>query len=190
MKNTSTRLLLSCAAIGVAGGILYVAASYLGGTVNAVLPMLYGLTLGIYFLPGAVAQFLFRRGGVALLVTVLSGLVSAAFQPLGFVAALIAVGIGAVQELPFLVTRYRLWPVWLFLVGAVFSGVLLAIGMYRLVGANELEPAAAVVLIAGSVLSPVIFTVIAIAIARALAATGVARGIASTATDRRAPNRR
>ncbi|WP_382308078.1 ECF transporter S component [Herbiconiux sp. UC225_62] len=184
MKNTSTRLLLSCAAIGVAGGLLYIVASYLGGTVNALVPMLYGLTLGVYFLPGAIAQFLFRRGGVALLVAVLSGLVSAAFQPLGFLAALIAVGIGALQELPFLIFRYRRWPVWLFMAGAVLSGVVLAIGMYRLVGARDLDPAGAIVLVIGSVLSPVVFTLLAIAIGRALAATGVARGIARRA-DRR-----
>jgi hypothetical protein len=55
MKNTSTRLLLSCAALGVAGGILFVVNAYIGGTVNAVAPMLYGLTLGVYFLPGAIA---------------------------------------------------------------------------------------------------------------------------------------
>ncbi len=177
MKNTSTRLLLSCAAIGVAGGILFIVNAYIGGTVNAVIPMLYGLTLGVYFVPGALAQFLFRRGGVALLVAVLSGLVSAAFQPLGFGAALIALGIGAVQELPFLIGRYRHWPLWLFFAGAVFSGVILAIGMYRLVGSRDLDAAGAVVLVAGSVLSPVIFTALAIVLGRALEATGVTRGL-------------
>ena len=196
MKNTSTRLLLSCAAIGVAGGILFVVNSYVGGTVNAVVPMLYGLTLGVYFVPGAIAQFLFRRGGVALLVAVISGLVSAAFQPLGFGAALIAVGIGAVQELPFLIARYRYWPVWLFVVGAAFSGIVLAFGMYRLVGSRDLDVVGAVVLVAGSVLSPIVFTFVALALARALAATGVARGLArpvddrAAATARRAPARR
>jgi energy-coupling factor transport system substrate-specific component len=165
----------------VAGGILFIVNSYVGGTVNAVIPMLYGLTLGVYFVPGAIAQFLFRRGGVALLVAVLSGLVSAAFQPFGFGAALIALGIGAVQELPFLVTRYRRWPVWLFVVGAAFSGVVLAFGMYRLVGARDLDTVGALVLVAGSVLSPIIFTLVALALGRALEATGVARGIAGPA---------
>jgi energy-coupling factor transport system substrate-specific component len=177
MKNTSTRLLLSCAAIGVAGGVLFIVNSYLGGTINAVIPVLYGLTLGVYFVPGAIAQFLFRRPGVALLVAVLAGLVSAAFQPLGFGAALIAVGIGLVQELPFALFRYRRWPLWLFVAGAVLSGVILAFGMYRLVGANDLDAVGTLILLAGSVLSPVIFTLIALALARALAATGVARGI-------------
>lgn len=177
MKNVSTRLLLSCAAIGVAGGLLFIVNSYLGGTVNAVLPVLYGLTLGVYFMPGAIAQRLFRRGGVALLVAAISGLVSAAFQPLGFGAALIAVGIGLVQELPFLVVRYRRWPTWLFVAGSVLSGVVLAIGMYRLVGAHALDAVGAGILIAGSVLSPVIFTLLALALGRALEATGVTRGL-------------
>ncbi|MDO9395344.1 MAG: ECF transporter S component [Herbiconiux sp.] len=178
MKNVSTRLLLSCAAIGVAGGLLFIVNAYLGGTVNAVLPVLYGVTLGVYFVPGAMAQALFRRGGVALLVAVLAGLVSAAFQPLGFGAALIAVGIGLVQELPFAVLRYRRWPVWLFVVGAAVSGVVLAVGMYRLVGARDLDAAGTAVLLAGSFASPVLFTLLALALARALAATGVTRGLA------------
>lgn len=178
MRNTSTRLLLSCAAIGVVGGIVFIVNSYLGGTLNAVAPMLYGLTLGVYFVPGALAQRLFRRGGVALLVAVLSGLVAAAFNPLGFGAALISVGIGALQELPFLVTRYRRWGVGLFLVGALVSGAVLAAGMYRLVGARELDPVGALVLVAGSLLSPVVFTLLALALARPLAATGVTRGLA------------
>ena len=178
MRNTSTRLLLSCAAIGVVGGILFIVGAYVGGTVNAVIPVLYGLTLGVYFVPGALAQFLFRRGGVALLVAVLSGLVAAAFQPLGIGAALIAVGIGLLQELPFVVFRYRRWPVWLFLAGAVLSGVVLAVGMYRLVGSRDLDATGAVILVVSSVLSPVVFTVLAMLLGRALAATGVARGIA------------
>ncbi|GAA2235911.1 ECF transporter S component [Herbiconiux moechotypicola] len=178
MKNTSTRLLLSCAAIGVAGGLLFIVNSYVGGTVNAVVPMLYGLTLGVYFVPGVIAQALFRRGGVALLVAVLSGLVSAAFQPLGFGAALIAAAIGAVQEIPFLIARYRVWRTWLFLVGAAVSGVILAFGMYRLVGSHDLDVMGAVILLAGSFVSPIVFTLLGLALARALAAAGVGRGLA------------
>jgi energy-coupling factor transport system permease protein len=146
--------------------------------VNAVIPVLYGLTLGVYFVPGALAQALFRRGGVALLVAVISGLVSAAFQPLGFGATVIALGIGLVQELPFVVFRYRRWGLWLFVVGSVFAGLILAAGMYRLVGSHDLDAVGTVILLGGSVVSPVVFTLLAIALARALAATGVARGIA------------
>lgn len=188
MKNVSTRLLLSCAALGVAGGILFIVNAYIGGSVLAVAPVLYGLTLGVYFMPGAIAQFLFRRGGVAVLVAALSGLVAAAFQPLGLWAALIAVAIGLVQEIPFAIARYRVWPVWLFLLGAVISGVILAAGMYRLVGTHSLDTVGAIILLAGSVASPVIFTIVALALGRALAATGVARGIARPADS--APPRR
>ncbi|TAJ49126.1 MAG: acyl esterase [Herbiconiux sp.] len=181
MKNVSTRLLLSCAALGVAGGILFIVNAYIGGSVLAVAPVFYGLTLGVYFVPGAIAQYLFRRGGVAVLVAAISGLVAAAFQPLGFWAALIAVGIGLVQEIPFAIGRYRHFPVWLFLVGAVISGVILAAGMYRLIGTHALDALGGIILLVGSVASPVIFTIVALALARALAATGVARGIARPA---------
>ncbi|MFB2585446.1 ECF transporter S component [Herbiconiux liukaitaii] len=177
MKSTSTRLLLSCAAIGVAGGMLFIANAYIGNVVIAVLPMLYGLTLGVYFLPGVIAQRLFRRAGVGLLVATLSGLVSAAFQPLGFVAVPIAVGIGLASEVPFLVFRYRRWSTAQFLVGSVLIGVVLAFGMYRLVGSEDLDAAGAALLVIGSVVSPVIATVVGLALGRALEATGVARGL-------------
>jgi energy-coupling factor transport system substrate-specific component len=178
MKNVSTRLLLSCAAIGVAGGILFIANAYIGNVVIGVFPMLYGLTLGVYFLPGVIGQRLFRRAGVGLLIATLSGLVSAAFQPLGFVAVPIAVGIGLASELPFAVFRYRRWSTAQFLVGSLLIGVVLAVGMYRLVGSEDLDPVGAAVLVAGSVVSPVVFTVLGLAFGRALEATGVARGLA------------
>jgi energy-coupling factor transport system substrate-specific component len=182
MKNVSTRLLLSCAAIGVAGGILFAVNAWIGGTVNAVAPIFYGLTVGVYFVPGAVAQYLFHRGGVAIIATVVAGLVAAPFQPIGLWAALISVGIGLFQELPFLVTKYRRWNTWLFFAGAVFAGIVMAIGMYRVVAKGALDVAGSITLMGSYFIAPIIFTAIAVALGAALWRTGVARGLRGVQT--------
>ena len=48
----STSVLLTCAAIGVAAGVLQAGAGALSGPVSAAVPILYGLVLGVHVLPG------------------------------------------------------------------------------------------------------------------------------------------
>jgi energy-coupling factor transport system substrate-specific component len=182
MRNVSTRLLLTCAAIGVAGGLVFALNAWIGGTVAALAPLLYGFTIGVYFLPGVVAQYLIRRGGVAVLTAGIAGLVTAPLQPIGFWATLIAIAIGAFQELPFLVTRYRRWRTWLFVVGGVIAGVVCALGMYRTVAKDALDGASAAILMTGYFVAPIVFTVIAVLLGAALTRTGVARGLRTERT--------
>lgn len=184
MPRLSTRLLLTSAAIAVAGGALFTVNAYVGGTLTAVAPLLYGATIGIYFVPGALAQALFRRGGIALLTSTLAGLVSAPFQPIGFWAVLIGVGIGLLQELPVLISRYRYWAPWTIYMGALFAGTVLSGAVFRVTAGEQLQPIAAVIQASMYVLSPVIFTVVARVFARALDQTGVARGL-QLSVDRR-----
>ena len=179
MRNVSTRLLLTCAAIGVAGGLVFALNAWIGGTVAALAPLFYGFTIGVYFVPGVVAQYVIRRGGVAVLTAGIAGLVTAPLQPLGFWATLIAIAIGAFQELPFLVTRYRRWSTWLFIVGGVIAGVVCAVGMYRTLAKDALDAASGAVLMSGYFVAPVVFTALAVLLGAALVRTGVARGLRS-----------
>ena len=179
MRNVSTRLLLTCAAIGVAGGLVFALNAWIGGTVAAFAPLLYGFTIGVYFVPGVVAQYVIRRGGVAVLTAGIAGLVTAPLQPLGFWATIIAIAIGAFQELPFLVTRYRRWSTWLFLVGGVVAGVVCALGMYRTLAKDALDAGSGAVLMSGYFVAPVVFTALAVLLGAALVRTGVARGLRS-----------
>ncbi|MDN4641516.1 ECF transporter S component [Agreia sp. PsM10] len=175
----STRLLLTCAAIGVAGGLVFALNAWIGGTIAALAPLFYGFTIGVYFVPGVVAQYVIRRGGVAVLTASIAGLVTAPLQPLGFWATIIAIAIGAFQELPFLVTRYRRWSTWLFLVGGVIAGVVCAVGMYRTLAKDSLDAASGAVLMSGYFVAPVVFTALAVLLGAALVRTGVARGLRS-----------
>lgn len=103
MARTSvlpTRVLLICAAIGVATGLI-------GGIAGWVTPILlaspllflYGLVLGSHVLPGIIAQEVLRRPFVALITHLIAALVSSAFNPawaLRFIGT--ALLFGAIQE--------------------------------------------------------------------------------------------
>lgn len=177
MRNISTRLLIACAAIGVAGGVLFTAHAWVGGLTVNTIPFLYGITMGIYFLPGALAQALFHRSGVALLTAALSGLVASPFQPIGFIAFVIGLVIGLVQELPFLITRYRVWKPWLFLTSGLVSGLITMGAAFGILGGQNYNLVGTILVVAAFFISPALFTALALWLARALDGAGVARGL-------------
>ncbi|PWC07723.1 ECF transporter S component [Mycetocola zhujimingii] len=178
MRNASTRLLLTCAAIGVAGGLVFVVSGYLNGLVSATAPVLYGSIVGVYFLPGVVAQSLLRRGGVALLTGLFAGLIAAAFSPQWFLRYLGAgLAIGLLQELPFLVSRYRYWRAWVFYLAAAIAGIIFGAGVYLTIGAEQFSANLSVVYFALFAVSPIFFTWLGRVIASRIDKTGVARGL-------------
>lgn len=185
MQRLSTRLLLTCAAIGVGGGLVFVVSGYIGGTISATAPVLYGLIIGVYFLPGVVAQALLRRGGTALMTGLTAGLVSAAFSPQWFFRYFgTGLAIGLLQELPFALSRYRVWKSWVFFLAAGVAGVLFGASVLVALGLEHFAPLAQIVYIALFVLSPIAFTAIGRGVAAALARAGVGRSI-SLPVDRR-----
>lgn len=188
MKNISTRLLIACAAIGVAGGVLFTAHAWVGGLTVNTIPFLYGVTMGIYFLPGALAQALFHRGGVALLTAALSGLVASPFQPIGFMAFVIGLVIGLVQELPFLIVRYRVWKPWLFMISGFISGLITMGAAFGILGGQNYTLAGTILVVAAFFISPPLFTLLALWLAKALDGAGVARGL--RADERRVTERK
>lgn len=177
MSRFSTRLLMACAAIGVAGGVLFTTHAIIGGLTVNTIPYLYGLTMGLYFLPGTLSQALFRRPGVGLLTSALAGLVSSPFQPIFFLAFVISVGVGLVQELPFAATRYRNWGPWPFWIGALLQGLLVSGAAFGILRGQDLGTAGAILLVACFFVSPFVFTAIARRLATALDRAGVARGL-------------
>jgi energy-coupling factor transport system substrate-specific component len=178
MTSLSTRLLLTCAAIGVAGGLVFGVVGYLHPVVLLTAPVLYGALIGVYFFPGVVAQSLLRRGGVALLTGTIAGLAASAIDPVNLWRH-VAVGllIGALQELPFLVTGYRYWRGWVFALAAAIAGVVMGALVLVLVGPHHFAPVAEIVYIALFVLSPLLVTWLARVVARGIDSTGAARGV-------------
>lgn len=177
MKNLSTRILLTCAAIGVAAGILLLPIfSFFSTAAIAVAPLGYTALLGVWFFGGALIQSLTHRPGVALITSFIAGLVVAPFTPYGFSTIASTVTVGLIQELPFLATAYRKWPTWLFYVGNGVIGVLYAFPAQRLLAADAADwVRLAIYPIAGA--SALLFTWLARTIAKRLERTGVTRGL-------------
>lgn len=170
----STRVLLICAAVGVATGLVSAGAGYLSIPVSAAAPVLYGLVLGSHVLPGIVAQSLLRVPGVALIAHVLAALVSSAFAPawvLRYIGT--ALLIGAIQEGITALGRYRYWGMGRFMVSAVIVGILLAIPIGFAADVDKFAPWAFILYLVMFIVGPVVWTFIGVRIGTALRRAGI-----------------
>ena len=172
----TTRVLLVCAAIGVATGILGGIAGWVTLPVLAGPAFLYGLVLGSHVLPGIIAQEVLRRPLVALVTHVIAALIASAFNPawtLRFLGT--ALLFGAIQEGIAALTRYRAWGAWRFFLSAAVIGVFVAIVVFFAahLGAQPLWAQIAYLVL--SVLGPIAWTAVGMAVGTALSRAGVAR---------------
>ena len=171
----STRTLLVCAAIGVATGILGGIAGLATVGVIAVVPYLYGLVLGVHVLPGIIAQEVLRKPMVALITHVIAALISSAFTPMWAMRFIgTALLFGAIQEGVAALTRYRAWGRWRFFVSAAIIGVIVAVVVGVVVDLTQFEPWVQLSYLIISVLGPVAWTAVGIAIGNALRRAGIA----------------
>lgn len=171
----STRLLLVCAAIGVATGIIGGIAGLLTPVVLLAAPFAYGLLLGSHVLPGIIAQEVLRRPLVALITHVIAALVASAFNPawaLRFLGT--ALLFGAIQEGVAALTRYRAWGAWRFFVSAAVIGALVAVAVFFAAHLGTLAPWAQILYLVISVLGPIAWTAAGLAVGSALRRAGVA----------------
>lgn len=172
----STRVLLVCAAIGVATGIVGGIAGLLTPVVLLVAPFAYGLLLGSHVLPGIIAQEVLRLPLVALISHVMAALVASAFNPAWAPRFLgTALLFGAVQEGVAALTRYRAWGAWRFFVSAVLIGILIAVVVFFAADLGTLPPWAQIAYLALSVVAPVAWTAVGLGIGTGLRRAGVAR---------------
>ncbi|WP_106815834.1 ECF transporter S component [Microbacterium timonense] len=175
-SRLSTSVLLTCAAIGVATGVLQAGAGAVSGVVSAFVPIIYGLVLGVHVLPGVIAQELLRRPWVAIITHLIAALVASAIVPLWigrYVCT--ALLIGGLQELIAAVSRYRRWDAWRFYLSAVIVGVVIAAAIWFAADLEKFALWARIVYIALFVLGPVAWTAVGLGIGTALRRAGVAR---------------
>ncbi len=172
----STRVLLVCAAIGVATGIVGGIAGLLTTAILAVVPILYGVLLGVHVLPGIIAQEVLQLPFVALATHVLAALVSSAFA-IGFAPQFLGTALlfGGIQELVAAIVRYRSWAPWRFFVSAIVIGIVVAVAVFFAANLAKLAPWAQIVYLVLAVLGPVLWTAIGLGIGRSLRRAGVAR---------------
>ncbi len=172
----TTRVLLVCAAIGVATGVLGGIAGLITPVVIVAVPYLYGLVLGSHVLPGIIAQEVLRRPFVALVTHVIAALISSAFNPawtLRFIGT--ALLFGAIQEGIAALTRYRSWGPWRFFLSAGVIGVIVAIVVFFAAHLAVLPLWAQIAYLVISVLGPIAWTAVGLAIGASLSRAGVAR---------------
>ncbi|WP_407361352.1 ECF transporter S component [Microbacterium sp. LBN7] len=118
-----TAILLTCAALGVAGGLLLAPANWISTILFPGLPFVSVALAGLWLLPSVIALRLLRRPLVGLLVGLLAGLVIVPFSGYGFGSVATNLWWAAFTELPFLFVIWRYWGTWLHYVGAVVVGV-------------------------------------------------------------------
>lgn len=116
MSRVTTAYLLTCAAIGVAGGVLLWGAGWASTAVFAIAPFLSVAFAGLWLLPATIALRLLERPLAGILVGLISGLVVFPFFGAAIWWAFFA-------ELAFLVTLYRSWRTWQYFAGAVVVGI-------------------------------------------------------------------
>ena len=171
----STRVLLICAAIGVATGILGGIAGWLTPVVLISAPFAYGLVLGSHVLPGIIAQEALRLPMVALLSHVLAALVASAFNPAWFPRFIgTALLFGLIQEGVAALTRYRAWGAWRFFISAAVIGVFVAVVVYFVVDMSTFPLWVGIAYLLLSVLGPIAWTWIGLRIGTSLRRAGVA----------------
>ncbi len=172
----TTRVLLVCAAIGVATGLVGGVAGLLTPVVLVSVPFAYGLLLGAHVLPGIIAQEVLRLPLVAVLTHVMAALVASAFNP-AWAGRFIGTALlfGAIQEGVAALTRYRAWGAWRFFISAVIIGVFVAVIVFFAAHLSRFEPWAQIAYVALSVLGPVAWTAIGLGIGASLRRAGVAR---------------
>lgn len=122
--RVSTRMLLVCAALGVAGGILLAPSNWLSTALLATGSAQLSVAItGLWLLPSVIALRLLRTPFVGILVGVISGLVIVPFSGYGFMSVVSNASWAAFAELGFLLVLWRSWRTWLHYVGAIALGI-------------------------------------------------------------------
>lgn len=118
-----TALLLTCAALGVAGGLLLAPANWVSTFLFPGLPFVSVALAGLWLLPSVIALRLLHRPLVGLLVGLLAGLVIVPFSGYGFGSVATNLWWAAFTELPFLFVLWRYWGTWMHYVGALVVSI-------------------------------------------------------------------
>ncbi|KAA9106441.1 ECF transporter S component [Microbacterium rhizomatis] len=172
----STRVLLVCAAIGVATGVAGGIAGALTPLVIAAAAPLYGLVLGVHVLPGIIAQETLRLPLVAIITHLIAALVASAFA-VAFAPRFLGTALlfGGIQELVAAATRYRAWGAWRFFISGGIIGVLVAVVVFFAAHLSVFPVWAQALYLVLSVFGPIAWTAVALWIGAGLRRAGVAR---------------
>lgn len=171
-----TRVLLICAAVGVATGLVSAGWAGLHIVAAAFAVPAYGLVLGFHVLPGVIAQQVLRAPWVALITHAVAALIGIAFVPAMTGRYLLAaVVFGGVQEAVSAFTRYRHWEPWRFLLSSAVTGVVIAVPLWYAFHVSDFPLWGAIGFAVLFILGPVVWTIIGLGVGTALRRAGLVR---------------
>ncbi|MFH8251626.1 ECF transporter S component [Microbacterium sp. B2969] len=175
MSRITTAYLLTCAAIGVAGGVLLAVANWVSTALFAAVPFFSVATAGLWLLPAVIALRLLQRPFAGLLVGLISGLVIVPFSGYGFASVATNLWWAFFAELPFLIVLYRYWRTWQHYAGAIVVSIVYPLLAAASFGLETMPLGVQVGFFAIMVASTLGATALGILIADRLRAAGVAR---------------
>lgn len=175
MSRVTTAYLLTCAAIGVAGGVLLAVATWLSTAIFAALPFASVAIAGLWLLPATLALRLLQRPFAGLLVGVISGIVCIPFSPTGVYIVFTNVWWAFFAEIAFLVVLYRFWKTWQHYAGAVVVGIVYPILAWASFDLGSFTLGAQIGFFVLTMASAIAGTALGILIADRLHRAGVAR---------------
>ncbi|TDE56531.1 hypothetical protein E1295_10210 [Nonomuraea mesophila] len=176
MTGYSTRTIMIAAAVGVVFGLLLIPANIYTLAMTMTYPLLGAVTWGLWGMAAYVAVGLLRRFGVGILANVVAGLVSGPLTGYGWALAATMLFWGLVIELPFLITRYRRFPVAIFLGTGAFIGLANAAMGWGPLGLGQMRPVIVALVVGGAVASCVLCAWLSYLSVGRLAAAGIGVG--------------
>lgn len=168
-----TAILLTCAALGVAGAVLLAPMNWLSTALTGPLPFVGMALAGLWLLPSVIALRLLRRPLAGLLVALIAGLVLVPFSGHGFTSVLTNLWWAAFTELPFLFVLWRYWGTWMHYLGAVAVGIVYPISAWAWFNLGSMTLFAQVAFFAVTTASCIGATALGILIADRLRKAGV-----------------
>jgi energy-coupling factor transport system substrate-specific component len=171
----TTAYLLTCAAIGVAGGAVLVFANWVSTALFAAVPFFAVAIAGLWLLPAVIALRLLERPLAGLLVGLISGLVIVPFSGYGFSSVATNLWWAFFAELPFLIVLYRFWKTWQHYAGALVVSVVYPVLAWASFDLGSMALVAQIGFFAVLLASTMVATALGIVVADRLRAAGVAR---------------
>ncbi|BDZ39649.1 ECF transporter S component [Microbacterium suwonense] len=175
-RRVPTTLLLTCAAIGVAGGLLLAPANWLSTALLTLgMPVVSVAITGLWILPSVIALRLLQKPLVGLLVGIIAGLVIVPFSGYGFVSVYTNASWALFAELPFLIVLWRFWKTWQHYAGATVLGLVYPLFAWAFFDMGVQPVWAQILFFVSTLASCVGATALGILIADRLRAAGVGR---------------
>ncbi|WP_170222857.1 ECF transporter S component [Nonomuraea turkmeniaca] len=173
VRRFDTRAIMTCAAIGVATGLLLIPFNVLSVALTAAFPLLVSLIYGLWAVPALMGLAMMRRPGAGVLASTVAGLVGMPLSTYGWMMLITMFLWGLFIEIPFMITRYRIWGTPMFLITSAFIGALSGGLLIVSLGGEQMSAATMAGAMALATVSTPVFGYLSLLGVRALARAGV-----------------